>query len=78
LRHGLLWALIKLSRESRLYPKCLLLHGIDFTSKDPLESGGFGDIYKEVIRGHEVALKVVRIYVKSDVDKIAKVCSDHV
>lgn len=75
LSHLLLRALVKLSRDSGLYPKCLVLHGVDLNSKDPQESGRFGDVWKEQINGHTVAIKVVRTYVKSDLNEVAKVCT---
>lgn len=73
LRDVLFRALVKLSKESGAYPAYLVLSGVDLHSKEPQESGAFGDIWKEELHGHKVAIKVVRKYVKSDVEKIAKV-----
>jgi hypothetical protein len=74
LRDVLFRALVKLSKESGTYPECLVLRGVDLQSKEPQESGAFGDVWKEELQGQNVAIKVVRKYVKSDIEKIAKVC----
>jgi hypothetical protein len=61
-----------------LYPKCLLLRDVDLTSKVPQGAGKFGDVYKEVIQGLAVALKVVKVYVSSNMDEIRMVGSHRV
>jgi serine/threonine protein kinase len=65
-------ALIKLSRASRLCPECLVLKGIEIES-NPVAWGGFADVYKGRLRGTEVAIKVLKVYEKSDMDKLLKV-----
>jgi len=75
LNHLLLRALVKLSRDAGLYPKCLVLRGLHINSKDPHDSGRFGDVWKEQINGHTVAVKVIRTYVRSDMNEVAKAFS---
>ena len=35
--------------------------------------GGFGDVWKHQYQGREVAVKVLRVYATSDLEKIARV-----
>lgn len=64
-------ALIALSRAAGLYPECLVLKGIEIEG-DAVAGGGFGDIYKGRLGCQEIAIKVLRIYQKSDMDKLLK------
>ena len=68
-------ALIKLSRESRLYPECIVLKHVSFDPRNPAACGGFADIYKGHLRGQEIAVKRLRTYEKVDIDKLFKVTS---
>ena len=65
-------ALIRLSRASGLYPECLVLQGINIEG-DAVAGGGFGDVYKGHLQGQEIAIKILRVYQKSDMDKLLKV-----
>jgi hypothetical protein len=72
--------LIKLSRESTLYPECLIRDDIKFIGKYPVTAGRFGDVWKGTVSSHEapaghdiIAVKVLRVYQKSDVEKVLKV-----
>ena len=38
-----------------------------------IESGGFADVSRGMYKGHQVAIKVVRMYVTSDLDLIRSV-----
>jgi len=40
---------------------------------DPVAGGGFGDVYKGQYRNQEIALKVLKVYQKSDLQKLLKV-----
>jgi len=40
---------------------------------DPVAGGRFGDVYKGRFRGREIAIKVLRVYQKSDMNKLLKV-----
>jgi hypothetical protein len=50
----------------------LVLKGIQVDG-DPVAGGGFGDVYKGRFRNQEIALKVLKVYQKSDMDKLLKV-----
>ena len=65
-------ALIKLSRATGLYPECLVLKGIEIIG-DAVGGGGFADIFKGRLRGQEIAVKVLKVYQKSDIEKLLKV-----
>jgi len=55
-----------LARKSARCPKSFLLTGIKRIGVDPVAKGGFGEIYKGVIRGHAVAIKALKVYTQSD------------
>ena len=59
LRFALLRRLLDLSKNTGLYPSCLLLKGVKVTSIDHVEEGGFGNIWMGQLRGKSVAIKVV-------------------
>jgi hypothetical protein len=40
---------------------------------NPVAAGTFGDVWKGIIRGESVAIKILRIYEKTDVDSHLKV-----
>lgn len=65
-------ALIKLSRATGLYPECLVLKGIEIIG-DAVGGGGFADIFKGRLQGQEIAVKVLKVYQKSDIEKLLKV-----
>ena len=65
-------ALIKLSGATGLYPECLVLKGIEIIG-DTVGGGGFADIFKGQLRDQEIAVKVLRVYHKSDIEKLLKV-----
>ena len=41
----------------------------------PRYQGGFAEVWKTEHEGREVAVKVLKVYVKSDLVKIMRVCS---
>ena len=65
-------ALIRLSGATGLYPECLVLDGIEILG-DAVEGGGFADIFKGRLRGQEIAVKMLKVYQKSDIEKLLKV-----
>jgi hypothetical protein len=67
-------ALVKLSRASGCYPKCLVLDNVERTGTDPVAAGQFGEVYTGQMQGIAVAIKVLRVYVVSDVKRLLKVC----
>jgi predicted unusual protein kinase regulating ubiquinone biosynthesis (AarF/ABC1/UbiB family) len=71
-RHQYVDVLLRLSRASRLYPESFILKGIEILGH-PVAAGGFADVYKGRLRGQEIAIKVLRVYQKTDVDTLLKV-----
>jgi len=69
--------LIRLSTATGLYPECLVLEGIKIIG-NPIGGGGFADIYKGCLLDQEIAVKVLRIYQKSDIQKLFKVMLKYV
>ena len=59
-RGSFLDLLLQLAIKSCVVPKCLEVHGIAGLGKYPVESGGFGDIWKAMLGDRSVALKTLR------------------
>lgn len=66
-------ALIRLGRVSGLFPTCLFLKNIKLQSEDPVAGGRYGDVFKVDCAGLAIAIKVPRVYQKSDVTALLKV-----
>ncbi|KAK1216990.1 hypothetical protein PQX77_020370 [Marasmius sp. AFHP31] len=72
-RSSMITVMTRLSKMSKLHPRCLFVENIHKLGKRPVASGGFGDVWKGVIgqsasEGRLVCLKVSRVYEKSDMD----------
>lgn len=50
----------------------MVLKGIKMEAH-PVDRGGYGDVYKGVWHGQEIAIKVLRIYQTSDLFRLLKV-----
>jgi hypothetical protein len=61
-----------LSGATGLYPECLVLEGVEIIG-DAVGGGGFADIFKGRLHDQEIALKMLRVYQKSDIEKLLKV-----
>jgi predicted unusual protein kinase regulating ubiquinone biosynthesis (AarF/ABC1/UbiB family) len=69
----LIKALVKLSKKSALHPDCLVLSDVATRDNHPVARGTFGDVWRGQISGREVAIKVLRVYQRADVQKLLKV-----
>jgi hypothetical protein len=70
-RRRLFKALIRLSTESKLHPRCFPLAGLE---QERLVAGGsYGDVYKGLLCGQTVAVKMMRVFETSDVEALLKV-----
>ena len=72
LRHHHVKVLVKLSRATGLYPECLVLKGIEIIG-DTVGGGGFADIFKGQLWDQEIAVKVLKVYQKLDIEMLLKV-----
>ena|ERR1700691_4205647 len=68
-------AIRQLSERSGRYPACVVLKGVQKGGVHPLAAGTFGEVWKGIIRGQDIAIKVARLYLESDVNAILKVRS---
>ncbi|KAJ7126292.1 kinase-like domain-containing protein, partial [Mycena epipterygia] len=64
-------ALIRLSRASGLHPKCFALSGLVTVGKQ-VAAGAFSDIWKGLVHGQSVSIKMVRLFRDSDVEAVLK------
>ncbi|KAK7043670.1 Rho guanine nucleotide exchange factor [Paramarasmius palmivorus] len=62
------------SPTSNLYPQCLTIKNVKQLEEYPVDTGGFGEIWKGTVEGSSeiVCLKVVKLYQKSNVEKVLK------
>ncbi|KAF5349295.1 hypothetical protein D9756_009364 [Leucocoprinus leucothites] len=73
-KSSMIKSIMRLSQNSFLYPQSLLVDGIK-RDDVPHSAGSFGDIYRGNFRGQVVALKVVRLFRRSDLNKALKAFS---
>jgi hypothetical protein len=72
-KHFHINALLKLSRSSGLYPECMTLRGIKLVGNTAADGGGYGEIWKGLLNGQEIAIKVLRLFRRSDKHRLLKV-----
>ncbi|KAL0067731.1 Rho guanine nucleotide exchange factor [Marasmius tenuissimus] len=72
LRTSILKLILRLSKRSNLCPKCLNINNVERISERPIDGGGFGDVWKGKVGSQFVCLKVVKVYLVSDVQKLLK------
>ena len=53
----------------------MTLKGIEMVGDAAIDGGGYGDIWKGLLNGQEIAVKVLRIFHKPDKNKLLKVGS---
>ncbi|KAJ8083227.1 Rho guanine nucleotide exchange factor [Marasmius tenuissimus] len=72
LRSPIFTAMLRLSKNSGLYPTCLSIQNVKKMGDYPIAAGGFGDVWKGTIGDSSelVCLKVVKVYLKSDLVKL--------
>ena len=73
LKHLHTRALIKLSRISGLYPESMILKGIKLVGDAAVKSGGFADVWRALLGGQEICVKILKVYSKSDHIKLRQV-----
>ncbi|KAJ8083171.1 hypothetical protein PM082_009040 [Marasmius tenuissimus] len=73
LRSSIFSTMIRLSRNSGLYPKCLIIQNVEKIGKRPEGGGSFGDVWKGKIGRALVCLKVIRTFSASKIETLAKV-----
>jgi serine/threonine protein kinase len=52
------------------------LTGVEVIGDSAVDGGGFGDVWKGRFRDHFVAMKVLKVYVTSDINDLMKVSSN--
>ncbi|KAK6992507.1 kinase domain-containing protein [Favolaschia claudopus] len=71
IRPMLFKAMCRLSRASNLYPRCFTLTGLHKVGTQ-VAGGGYGDIWKGLVRGQSVCVKMLRIFQDSDIAMAVK------
>ncbi|KAJ7472388.1 kinase-like domain-containing protein [Mycena galericulata] len=64
-------ALLRLSRKSGLHPTCFALSG-SHKVEQQMAAGGFGDIWKGLVRGQSVSVKIMRLFQDTDIQAVVK------
>ncbi|KAF9257434.1 kinase-like protein [Marasmius fiardii PR-910] len=62
--------MLRLSKRSGLCPQCLMVKNVKRLGDFPVSGGGFGDVWKGKIGEQVVCLKVVKVYLVSDVQQL--------
>lgn len=70
-RRRLFKALLRLSGDSQLYPRCFPL--TDLEHERLVAGGSFSDVYTGLLRGQSVAVKMMRVFEESEIDALRKV-----
>ncbi|KAJ7873721.1 kinase-like domain-containing protein, partial [Mycena leptocephala] len=65
----ILKALLRLSRESGLHPRCFVLPELHKVGNQ-VAAGGFGDLWKGLVHGVGVSVKIMRVFEDSNVQSI--------
>ena len=73
LRKKALSTLCKICGRQALLPRALQIPPCYDRSDDPPYSGGYADVWMGEHQGRKVAVKVLRVLLTSDLDKITKV-----
>jgi hypothetical protein len=66
-------ALLRLSRRSGLYPEVLIQGDVTIEGDDAVAAGQFGEIWKGTFQTQKVAVKVLKLYMTSDISQHFKV-----
>ncbi|KAK1223480.1 hypothetical protein PQX77_013638 [Marasmius sp. AFHP31] len=74
LRSSILRLMLRLSERSGLCPNCLNINNVKKIGEYPIDGGGFGDVWKGMIDDQLVCLKVAKVYLVSDMQKLIKEC----
>jgi predicted unusual protein kinase regulating ubiquinone biosynthesis (AarF/ABC1/UbiB family) len=64
-----------MSKICGLYPESLVLRGIKLLGSTPVAAGSYGDVFTGQFHNEIVAVKVFRIYQRSDVNALLQVYS---
>ncbi|KAF9256325.1 kinase-like protein [Marasmius fiardii PR-910] len=74
LRTSVLTIMLRLSKNSGLYPICLAMKNVRKSGDYPIAYGGYGEVWKGIIgeSNEFVCLKIIKIYAQSDLDKLCK------
>ncbi|KAJ7678058.1 kinase-like domain-containing protein [Mycena polygramma] len=64
-------ALLRLSRASGLHPRCFALPKLQKVG-DQVAAGGFGDLWKGLVSGKSVSVKIMRVFRNGDVEAVLK------
>jgi len=72
-KRAFLNAMLRLSSISGIYPKIFVQNSVTIQSSNPLTAGQFGDVWKGTFQDKQVAIKILRLYLTSDVSQHIKV-----
>ncbi|KAG1731474.1 TKL/TKL-ccin protein kinase [Suillus paluster] len=72
IRSPIIREIVALSKNSSLFPRCLILEDVRIQAGGPVFGGGFGDIWKGDMGEHAVAIKVMRPIGKHTLERVIK------
>jgi hypothetical protein len=65
--------LVRLSKQFGRHPECLSITGLQLLGKYAIACGTYGDVWKGIIRGEDVSVKIVRLFKGSEIQALLKV-----
>ncbi|EGO26974.1 hypothetical protein SERLADRAFT_448085 [Serpula lacrymans var. lacrymans S7.9] len=65
-------ALIRLSSKSGRFPDCMVLEEVTRLGEDPVAAGSFGEVWKGSFYSEVIAMKVLKVYERSNVKELLK------
>ncbi|KAE9384776.1 hypothetical protein BT96DRAFT_841742 [Gymnopus androsaceus JB14] len=74
LRSAIFKTMLRLSKRSSVFPKCLSIQNVKTLGNYAVAAGGFGEIWKGTIGKSTqiICLKIVRVYLESDVESLIR------
>ncbi|KAJ8076266.1 hypothetical protein PM082_000685 [Marasmius tenuissimus] len=71
-RPSMLKMMGRLSKKTGLHPKCLVIHDVEMIGRHPVGGGAFGDVWKGKMGESVVCVKVIRVFLTSDIEQVLK------
>ncbi|KAL0059166.1 Rho guanine nucleotide exchange factor [Marasmius tenuissimus] len=72
LRTKICSTMLHISKKTGFHPKCLAIENVEVVGKNPIDGGGYADIWKGRLGQSLVCLKILRIFKEPEVQQVLK------